>query len=266
MDYARANNCIVQPNRSLFVDGEIAMMMGRRRMVEEKEEYREPTGERIRIMLGRMEESPVLSAESYPNECWTFCNAVALADTVVWDRLEGEDHSEFRKRWIETVKKKLVHPDTGLLVSMYGTGGPFFDGPEGSTLRMLLPCLSIVDPQFARAQYTIARRELRRTLLGFGYAREWPESWQGGEDVDSGPVIPGLGASAGSSGLAFLGAATFGDREYLGELLASQQLGGFPVERDGRLRFCASNQVGDAVILYAAMQGSLWDRLREEKP
>ena len=266
MDYARGTDFMLQPNRSLFVDGEIALMMGLRRMVEEKEEYREPMGERIRTMVERMEQSPVLSAESYPNECWTFCNAVALAATVVWDRLEGDDHSGFRGRWIETAKQKLIHPDTGLLVSMYGTDGTFFDGPEGSTIWMALHCLDIVDPGFARDQYAIARKELRRAMLGFGYAREWPESWQGAKDVDSGPVIPWFEASAGSSGLAFLGAATFDDREYLGQLLRSLQFAGFPLERNGRLRFCASNQVGDAVILYAAMQGPLWRRLKEGGP
>ena len=51
--------------------------------------------------------------------------------------------------------------------------------------------LRAVDPVFAEDQYRRAKKELARTILGFGYAREWPASHRGPEDVDSGPVIPG---------------------------------------------------------------------------
>ena len=81
--------------------------------------------------------------------------------------------------------------------------------------------------------------------------------------MDSGPVIPGVDASAGSSGLAFLGASAFGDTKYLSGLLASLRLGGFPVEKNGTLKFCASNQVGDAVLLYAAVCGPIWDKVEK---
>ena len=64
-------------------------------------------------------------------------------------------------------------------------------------------------------QYRRARKELGRSVLGFGYAKEWPASWKGPADVDSGPVIPGLEISAGSSGLAFVGTWVFDDRAVL---------------------------------------------------
>jgi hypothetical protein len=83
-------------------------------------------------------------------------------------------------------------------------------------------------------------------------------------DVDSGPVIPGLGASASASGLAIMGAASFGDLGYFRSLLASLEFAGFPREREGRLRYHASNPVGDAVLLYAMTEGPLWDRVREK--
>jgi hypothetical protein len=38
---------------------------------------------------------------------------------------------------------------------------------------------------------------------------------------------------------------------------------GFPQVRDGRMRFCASNQVGDAVLLYSTVAGPLWELIRE---
>jgi hypothetical protein len=265
MDYAQGQDFAVKPNRSLFVDGEIALIMAMRRMVEEKPEYAAPMRERIEVMLSRMEQSPVLSAESYPSECWIFCNTVALAAIRMGDLLDGTDHSEFLTRWVRTAKEKLVHKKTGLLVSSYDPDGRIFDGPEGSSIWMASHCLQIVDPEFAREQYELARKELGVSLLGFGYAREWPRSWENQMDVDSGPVVPILEASAGSSGLAFLGAAAFGDRDFLRGLVSSLNFAGFPIEKKDSLRYCASNQLGDAVLLYSMTTGPIWKKVLEKR-
>jgi hypothetical protein len=212
-----------------------------------------------------MEESPVLGAESYPNECWIFCNTVAIAAIKLSDVLDGPRHEDFIERWIEIAKREMLDPETGLLYASYDVTGAPFQGPEGSSIWMAAHCLQLVDEEFARDQYERAKKELARSVLGFGYAREWPLSYKGPPDVDSGPVIAGI--STASSGLAFMGASAFDDTDYFRRLLASLGFAGFPLETDGRLQFCASNQVGDAVVLYAAVLGPLWDkaRLLEEK-
>jgi hypothetical protein len=80
--------------------------------------------------------------------------------------------------------------------------------------------------------------------------------------LDSGPVVPLLGASASASGLAVLAAAAFDDLPYFGRLMLSLECAGFPTKQDGGLRYQASNQVGDAVLLYAMTQGPLWAEVR----
>jgi hypothetical protein len=102
-----------------------------------------------------------------------------------------------------------------LLVSSYSFGGVPQDGPEGSSIWMVAHNLLIVDRPFAEDQYRRAKTELAANVLGFGYAREWPKTWEGPMDVDSGPIVPALGISPGSSGLALIGASMFGDRAYL---------------------------------------------------
>jgi hypothetical protein len=207
----------------------------------------------------------VLSAESYPDECWTFCNSVALAAITLSDVLDGRDHSDFCRKWLDTAKVRLIDPRTGLLYSSYALDGTPKDGPEGSTIWMASHCLQLVDGAFAKDQYERAKKELAREVLGFGFAREWPRSWEGPKDIDAGQVLPLVQASPSSSGLAFVAAASFGDVQFLKALIASLQIAGFPAEQDEALTFYAANPLGEAVLLYSMAAGPMWKRVKEHQ-
>jgi hypothetical protein len=261
LPYGRARPFVVQPARSLFLDGELALMLGARRWLRDEPRWARLHRERAATIRQRMESSPTLSVESYPDEAWTFCHAIALASLVLLDALDGTDHRPLLSAWLAHARARLVDEPTGLLVSSYTLAGEVRDGPEGSSLFMVAHCLQLVDPAFAREQYARARAALGRTTLGFGWAREWPEAHGTAVDIDSGPLIPGLEASAGASGMAVLGAAAFGDEDYLDALLRSLELAGFPVDEGGARAYAASNVVGDAVLLYALTQGPLWQQV-----
>jgi len=265
MDYAKNKSFINQPARSLFIDGEIALMLAARQMVEVREDYKLLLAERVDIIVDYMRKGEALSAESYPDECWTFCNTVALVAITISDILDGRDHSDFCDKWINTAKQKLVDSRTGILFSSYSLDGRPMDGPEGTTIWMAGHCLQIVDEEFAQDQYNRAKKELARDILGFGYTREWPESWKGPLDIDSGPVVPALQASPSSSGLAFVAASSFGDEAFLKELFASLHLGGFQKKQNGTIGFHACNQVGEAVILYSMTLGPMWQKVKNTK-
>ena len=205
----------MQPARSQFLDSEIAMMLAARRILEEKPEYKPLLTERVDAMVARMERGRVLSAESYPDECWMFDNTAALAAMRMADHLDGTDHGPFIKRWLALAKEKLSDPHTGILFSSYTVNGDALDGPEGSSIWMTSHFLRLADEDFARDQYHRARQELGRRAAGFAWSREWPVSWRGAMDIDSGPVIPVLDISSGASGMAFIAASSFGDDEYL---------------------------------------------------
>ncbi|GAB1353327.1 MAG TPA: hypothetical protein PLK58_05425 [Candidatus Rifleibacterium sp.] len=261
MPYGKYSEFKMQPPRSIFIDGEIGLMLGLRRLLEEKAEYKSLHRERIDVMLERMQKGAVLCAESYPDECWLFCNSIGLAAIKVGDYLDGTDHSEFFARWLASARANLLDKETGILVSAYDLSGKnISDGPEGSTIWLVTHCLQLIDPEFAKEQYWLARKHLKADFLGFGYAYEWPGG-KGHDDVDSGPILPLINLSAGSTGLAFLGAASFDDKEYLKLLYRSLEMGAFPVRAPEGIRYCASNAVGDAVLLYSITQGPAWRRI-----
>jgi hypothetical protein len=262
MPYARERHYLAQPAHSLFLDGEIALMIAARRVVEEKPEYQSLLTERVNAMVERFQQSPRMLLESYPDECWMFDHCVALDAITLADYLDGSNHSALIRDWLAMARRKLVDPQTGLLISSFTADGITLDGPEGSTLWMVAHSLQLLDEDFARDQYQRARKELGAVTLGFGYAHEWPKSCKGPADVDSGPIIPGFEISAGSSGLAFIGASAFGDARFLVPLAATLDFAGFPSRRRGRLKYCASNQVGDAALLYATTLGPLWQKVK----
>jgi len=262
MPYAKDRHYLAQPAHSLFLDGEIALMLASRRMVEEKTEYKPLLTERVNAIVGRFQKSPKLLLESYPDECWMFDHCVALDAIKMADCLDGSDHSELIRDWIAMAKQKLVDPKSGILISSFEADGTPMAGPEGSSIWMVAHSLQLLDEDFARDQYQRARKELGAITLGFGYAHEWPETWKGEANIDSGPIIPVFDVSAGSSGMAFIGASSFGDDKYLASLAATLDFAGFPLRTGGRLKYCASNQVGDAALLYAATLGPLWEKVK----
>jgi len=262
MSYASASKYVMKPERSLFLDGEIALMLASRRMLEEKDEYKSLLSERINIITEEFSRSPHLVLESYPDECWMFDHCLALDAMKMADYLDGTDHSKLIHDWIAMAKQKLIDSQSGLLVSSFTTDYIPLGGPQGSSLWMVSHALQILDVDFARDQYTRARRELGEITLGFGYAHEWPASWNGPANIDSGPIIPVFNISAGSSGMAFIGASAFDDEPFLKSLNSTLDFVGFPTRKAGSLKYCASNQVGDAALLYASTLGPLWEKIK----
>jgi hypothetical protein len=262
MPYARDRHYFMRPEHSLFLDSEIALMLAARRTVEEKPEYRSLLTQRVNGMVDRFQKSPKMILESYPNECWMFDHCVALDAIKMADYLDGTDHSAFIRNWIAMARQRLVDHKSGMLISSFEYDGTPLDGPEGSSIWMVAHSLQLVDEGFARDQYQRARKLLGEITLGFGYAHEWPKCWPGTPDVDSGPIVPFFEISPGSSGMAFIAASAFDDQHYLAALAATIDFAGFPSKTAGRLKYCASNQVGDAALLYAATLGPLWQKVR----
>lgn len=246
--------------RSLFVDGELALMFAARQTVRDSPALRTALRTRVDEVARQLEAAPLHLAESYPDEGWTFCNSIAIAALKLADRVDGRSHQPLIDAWLASAKATLVEPRTGLLRSSFRHGGAPLDGPEGSTLWLSAHMLQVVDPDFANDQYRRARAELGHLALGFGWAAEWPRALKNVDDVDSGPTIPLLEANAGSSGLALVGAAAFHDDAFLDGLVTSLGFAAFPVRDDAGLRYAAGNHLADAVLLYALVEGPLWER------
>ena len=253
--------------RSLFVDGELLVMMGARRMVQEGR-WQEEMGTLAAAVEGSFGSATALPlAESYPDEGWTFCHTMAHLGLRMHEVLDGADHHSSREAFLAWARDGLVEPGTGMLSSEFDLHGKVNDGPEGSSIWFSVAALSVLDPPLAAEQYALAREELGRSVLGLGYAREWPVGLGNASDVDSGPIVPGLEASASSSGLAIGASRALGDERWHGQLVAA--LGAAEILMAGLppLAEMADNPVGKSVIVWGMGVGPLFERIAlEEAP
>ena len=134
MPYARQRPFQVTPARSLFLDGEIALMMGARRMLRENDAYKQPMSERLNLMEQRLRSNPLMAAESYPNECWVYDHLVALVAFKLGDRLDGGDHSALCRQWLGSRQATFGGYEQRAAALGLLLGWRSDHGPEGSTI------------------------------------------------------------------------------------------------------------------------------------
>lgn len=241
---------------SLFVDGERLLVMTIRRLLQEQETLAERSQALGAAIAERMASTPSCSWPSYPDECWAFCNTLALVALRALQILDGTSHEALTRAHVAALRRSLTDPGTGMILSAWTVAGRRREDPEGSSIWATSHFLRAVDPAYADEQYALAREQLGRVWLGFGFGREWVED--GLMDVDSGPIVPIVGASPSSSGLAILAAQGAGDRAFSRALYASLGLFALPRDEGGLRTYRAGNAVGDAVIFAASTTGPLW--------
>lgn len=261
LGYAGAKPWLDASGRSLFVDGEIALMLGARRFLGDDETLATAHRRRVARMTAHFERSPAGLPESYPDEAWLFCVTNALVAVRMADVLDQTDHQALIDRFVARAPS-LMEPRSGLLGSEFTTDGRMLDGPEGSSLWLVVTNLVVLDADLASSQYDGAIRALYHDLAGLAWASEWGPDWRGPEDIDSGPIVPVVDASPASSGFAILATRAFGDQERHAALTRSLRAADLLVRLDPRLAELAANPMGDTIVLHGLTHGPLWERLR----
>lgn len=196
----------------------------------------------------RLRASPIGLLETYPNEVYPVDNAMVIGSLALHQRATGTDHRETLRSWVEKVRARYLDPATGLLIqSVYARDGEKLDEPRGSGSTLGLLGIQYADPALAADLYRAMRGHLFRQFLGFGAVREYPPGVPGHGDIDSGPVVMGIGLSP--TGFALAGARMHGDAEVFRRLFASAHLFGAPVEGDRGRAYVSGGSLGNAILL-----------------
>lgn len=138
--------------------------------------------------------------ESYPGQFWPCDTVVAASGLASAQRLMPH------KEWLTTLRKwraatePAVDSAHGLLPHRVTSSGAPLEGPRGSSqsiIQAFMPDVDLVlDGQLDAGRWQRFREVFVVRKLGLVGVREYPRGTAGPSDVDSGPLIAGVSASA----------------------------------------------------------------------
>jgi hypothetical protein len=171
--------------------------------------------------------------ETYPRMTWIPDNAAALAGVAISARCDGREPPKVVGRWPKD-------PMTGLYRFTPSTGA------RGSGAGWNSIYLPFIDQKVATQQFELAQKIFGWSAVGLAAWREYPPGIDGPSDVDSGPVIFGLGPSA--TGFAIAGASR-SDPELAEKMARTAETAGFTVPWGGGRHYLIAPLVGEAIVL-----------------
>lgn len=187
---------------------------------------------------------------SYPSSTWPADGMTGIAALRIHDQLFEPAYDSLINDWVLQVKRKL-DPQTGLIPHAVnsGTGEPI-QGPRGSSQCLMIRLLAEIDENLAVSQYSIFKEKFVTSWLGLPAIREYPKGVDGTGDIDSGPVVWGIGAAASVVGIGTLNAV--GDIETARALSQSIEALGMPITWAQQKYYAMGTlEIGDAFLVWA---------------
>lgn len=212
-----------------FYNGWTSYLIGRKLEIQPKEQRDSTDIQHFQMLCERMSsayntnDSPFL--RSYGYGTWQADNVVCMASLALHDRIFTPKYDTVKQEWLTKVKA-MLHPDIGLIGhSALDTSGRMLEAPRGSSQSLILNFLIDIDSTFAREQFEIYKKHFLDYRFGLPGIREYPKTVVGYGDVDSGPVLLGIGGSASIVGIKTF--AKYGDYKTYAGLRNSVDAFGF---------------------------------------
>jgi hypothetical protein len=227
--------------------GYFNLLLGLYREIDPKNRFAE-LNDRITVALEkRMTSAPNGLIETYPGEWYPVDNTPALASIAMNDHVMDRGPDKLLDALVENFRRHAIDPQTGLLIQALAADGTPVDSARGSGSALGAFFLGHGLQPLASEIFSAVRRELAVNVLGFGAIREYPRGESGGGDIDSGPIVFGLGFSA--TGFSIGGARMCHERVLFHRLWASACLAGAPVNAHHDTRFITAGPLGNAILL-----------------
>ncbi len=199
-----------------------------------------------KALAARIDASPDALVETYPGEVYPVDLAMALATIAVDARARRTTAPPALARGLARIRAS-IDPASGLLYqALAREDGTPRDRPRASGTALAAFALLYADRALSAVLWRALREEQLRTLVGFGAVLEYPEAARSVGDIDSGPVVLGLGVSA--TGFALAASRAHGDADAFAALLATTHLFGAPVEGGGARTYATGGPLGDAIL------------------
>ncbi|MFT5682928.1 MAG: hypothetical protein ACI8RZ_003852, partial [Myxococcota bacterium] len=200
--------------------------------------YAEPH-DQLRSWLAAGLSEPIHRYQTYPGEVYPADLATVAGSLALYDPPPE------LANWMVRYAAASVDPETGMLYQRLSTtSGAPADQPRGSGTAFSAFFLEPADPDLSAA---LTASLNHRSFLGFGGIREYPVGVRGRGDIDSGPVLFGIGVSATGFGIA--AARLHGEAAHYRALVRTATLFGLPVPLHGGQWHLTGGGIGNAIML-----------------
>ncbi|MEL6341115.1 MAG: hypothetical protein AAFP04_06510 [Myxococcota bacterium] len=169
--------------------------------------------------------NPLAHAPSYPNEKarWPADQSALLFSVWLYDRAHGTTlaHEPVR-RWLDVMQNHTA-ADYGHLPASELSGTKADAAlPRGCAMSFTTHYAAAFAPDYARDLWRRYRREFMVDFFGLAGLREWPRGIERKADIDSGPIVRGIGAAA--TGLGLGAAGDVGDKARQARMIRTMNL------------------------------------------
>lgn len=207
--------------------------------------------ERCDQIAGLLSNSSTPFPPSYQGLSWPCDTPPAIHSLVISDAMTKDSvYRPVVQDWLAKVKQK-VESGTGLLPHtaeiLYGDPS---SGARATSQTIILRFLIDIDPDWAKQQYMKFRKQFFVTRLGIPGIREYPPTIDLPGDIDSGPLIAGVSASATVVGMGVAG--LYGDHDFAQSVSQVGEAIGFPFGRKERAYLGGYLPVADAFLVHAS--------------
>ncbi|GAA0893864.1 hypothetical protein GCM10009122_35440 [Fulvivirga kasyanovii] len=186
--------------------------------------------------------------ESYTNASWPADMVVCIASLALHDRLFEDKYTALIQNWLENVKQK--QDQNGLIPhAVDAADGAVIEGARGSSQSLILSFLPEIDSSYSHHQYKLFKQLFIQKRLGLSAILEYPNGKTGKGDIDSGPVIWGIGPAA--TIVAHRAAIKHDDLQLAIEIRNTIEAFGFPETVDNKKYFLNGYlDIADAFIAW----------------
>ena len=141
---------------------------------------------------------------------WPADNAVTLYSLYLFDQNNHTQTSQLPiSKWLKYMETKGTEPTTKLHYSELTGIEKYSPYPRGCALSWTIKYISDFAPEAAKELWHNYKQHFQKNFLIISGFREYPEQINFAPDIDSGPIIIGIGA--GATGLALNAAKSMGD-------------------------------------------------------
>lgn len=133
--------------------------------------------------------------ESYAGQVWPADVLMCIASLNVHDKIFTKNYEPEISQWLNEVKERL--DANGLIPHKADASSGYpLQNAKGNSQSLMLNFLFEIDREFAQQQFKIYETLFKESRFGLPGIRQYPKDVTGSGDIDSGPVILGIGGAA----------------------------------------------------------------------